>query len=73
MNRVILSGRLTADPEVRYTQSAKKVASFTIPLGATINMDGTAIMQGAAVIFVAQAFGIDLSLAEAIARTVLCI
>ena len=37
-----------------------KVASFTIPLGATINMDGTAIMQGAAVIFVAQAFGIDL-------------
>lgn len=40
-----------------------KVASFTIPLGATINMDGTAIMQGVAVIFVAQAFGIDLSLA----------
>ena len=38
-----------------------KVASFTIPLGATINMDGTAIMQGAAVIFIAQAFGIDLS------------
>ena len=40
-----------------------KVASFTIPLGATINMDGTAIMQGAAVIFIAQAFGIDLSMA----------
>ena len=39
-----------------------KVASFTIPLGATINMDGTAIMQGAAVIFAAQAFGIDLGL-----------
>lgn len=38
-----------------------KVASFTIPLGATINMDGTAIMQGAAVIFCAQAFGIDLA------------
>ncbi len=38
----------------------EKVASFTIPLGATINMDGTAIMQGAAVIFAAQAFGIDL-------------
>ena len=37
-----------------------RIASFTIPLGATINMDGTAIMQGAAVIFVAQAFGIDL-------------
>ena len=40
-----------------------KVASFTIPLGATINMDGTAIMQGAAVIFIAQAFGIDLTAA----------
>jgi len=39
-----------------------KVTSFTIPLGATINMDGTAIMQGAAVIFIAQAFGIDLSI-----------
>ncbi|WP_303728265.1 dicarboxylate/amino acid:cation symporter [Denitrobacterium detoxificans] len=39
----------------------EKVASFTIPLGATINMDGTAIMQGAAVIFISQAFGIDLS------------
>ena len=38
-----------------------KVASFTVPLGATINMDGTAIMQGAAVIFIAQAFGIDLA------------
>ena len=38
-----------------------KVASFTIPLGATINMDGTAIMQGAAVVFIAQAFGINLT------------
>ncbi len=39
----------------------RQVSSFTIPLGATINMDGTAIMQGAAVIFIAQAFGIDLT------------
>ncbi|WP_283170493.1 dicarboxylate/amino acid:cation symporter [Curtanaerobium respiraculi] len=39
----------------------ERVTSFTIPLGATINMDGTAIMQGAAVVFIAQAFGIDLS------------
>lgn len=40
---------------------SKKISSFTIPLGATINMDGTAIMQGVAVVFVAQAFGITLS------------
>lgn len=40
-----------------------RIASFTIPLGATINMDGTAIMQGVAVVFVAQAFGIDLGAA----------
>lgn len=38
------------------------VASFTIPLGATINMDGTAIMQGVATVFVAQAYGIDIGL-----------
>ncbi len=37
------------------------IASFTIPLGATINMDGTAIMQGVATGFIAQAYGIDLS------------
>ena len=38
------------------------IASFTVPLGATINMDGTAIMQGVATVFIAQAFGIDISL-----------
>ena len=42
----------------------KKISSFTIPLGATINMDGTAIMQGVAVIFVAQAFHIDLTFVD---------
>jgi Na+/H+-dicarboxylate symporter len=36
------------------------IASFTIPLGATINMDGTAIMQGVATGFIAQAYGIDI-------------
>lgn len=41
---------------------SKKISSFTIPLGATINMDGTAIMQGVAVVFVAQAFGVQLDL-----------
>jgi len=39
---------------------SRRISSFTIPLGATINMDGTAIMQGVAVVFAAQAFGIDL-------------
>lgn len=39
----------------------RHLSSFTIPLGATINMDGTSIMQGVAVIFVAQAFGIHLT------------
>ncbi|KXG73588.1 dicarboxylate/amino acid:cation symporter [Thermotalea metallivorans] len=40
----------------------KSIASFTIPLGATINMDGTAIMQGAATIFISQLYGVDLGL-----------
>lgn len=41
---------------------SREVSSFTIPLGATINMDGTAIMQGCAVMFAAQAYGMDLGL-----------
>jgi len=38
------------------------VAGFTVPLGATINMDGTAIMQGVATVFIAEVYGIDLSM-----------
>lgn len=43
---------------------SRKISSFTIPLGATVNMDGTAIMQGVAVVFVSQAFGIVLTPAD---------
>ncbi len=38
------------------------IASFTIPLGATVNMDGSAIMQGVAAIFIAQAYNLDIGL-----------
>ncbi len=40
------------------------IASFTIPFGATINMDGTAIMQGVATVFIANVYGIDLNLSQ---------
>ena len=41
-----------------------RVSSFTVPLGATVNMDGTAIMQGVATAFIAQAFNIDLTMTD---------
>ena len=42
----------------------KSVASFSVPLGATINMDGTSLYQGVAAVFIAQAFGLDLDLSS---------
>ena len=42
----------------------KSVGSFTIPFGATINMDGTAIMQGVATVFIANAYGVDLTTSQ---------
>jgi len=43
---------------------SKPIASFVLPLGATINMDGTALYQGVCVIFIAQAFGIVLGMEQ---------
>ena len=43
---------------------SNEIAAFTIPLGATINMDGTAIMQGVATVFIAQYFNIGLDLVD---------
>ena len=42
----------------------KSISTFTVPLGATINMDGTAIMQGCATFFLANLYGIDLGINE---------
>ncbi|GLO61360.1 dicarboxylate:amino acid:cation symporter DAACS family protein [Vibrio sp. MACH09] len=43
---------------------SKSVSSFVLPLGATINMDGTALYQGVCALFIAQAFGIDLATSD---------
>lgn len=40
---------------------SNKISSFTLPLGATVNMDGTALYECVAVIFIAQAYGVELS------------
>ncbi|MCX6320871.1 MAG: dicarboxylate/amino acid:cation symporter [Bacteroidia bacterium] len=45
---------------------SNKIASFTLPLGATVNMNGTALYECVAVIFIAQAYGIDLSFGQQI-------
>lgn len=58
---------VTLETATKHLGVKNKVASFTIPLGATINMDGTAIMQGVATVFIAQAFNIDLSMSDYVA------
>lgn len=52
---------------------SNKTASFVIPLGATINMDGTALYECVAVLFIAQAYGLDLSLGAQAAVVVLAL
>ncbi len=55
---------VTTDNVVNNLGVSKPVSSFVLPLGATINMDGTALYQGVCAVFVAQAFGIDLTMAD---------
>ncbi|MBS4029678.1 MAG: dicarboxylate/amino acid:cation symporter [Ignavibacteriales bacterium] len=50
-----------------------KVASFVLPLGATMNMNGTALFEGAVVLFIAQVFGVDLSISQQILVVMLCV
>ena len=58
-------GTLPINLECAQKLGAKKdVASFVLPLGATINMDGTAIYQGVCAIFIATCYGIDLTLPQ---------
>ncbi len=58
-------GTLPINLECSQKLGAKKdVASFVLPLGATINMDGTAIYQGVCAIFIATCYGIDLTLPQ---------
>ena len=42
----------------------EEVSSFVLPIGATINMDGTALYQGVAAVFIAQLYGLDLTIAQ---------
>jgi Na+/H+-dicarboxylate symporter len=60
------AGTLPASLDAAQNQLGVKkgISSFVLPLGATINMDGTALYQGVCALFVAQAFGIDLSMAD---------
>lgn len=52
---------LTIDGVQRHNGVSARTASFVLPLGATINMDGTALYEAVAAIFIAQVYGVDLS------------
>lgn len=55
---------LTMEGVIEEAKVTPKVGRFVLPLGATINMDGTALYEAVAVIFIAQSYGIDLSVAQ---------
>ena len=53
---------LTMEAVTQNSKVSEKIASFVLPIGATVNMDGTALYQGIAVIFIAQIYGVAMSL-----------
>lgn len=53
---------VTMERVERHLGISEEISSFVLPLGATVNMDGTALYQGIAVVFIAQALGLDLSI-----------
>ncbi len=55
---------MTIDCVENKNKVSPKVGSFVLPIGATINMDGTALYEAAAAIFIAQAYGVDLQLSQ---------
>lgn len=55
---------VTIDCVERRAGVSNRIASFTLPLGATVNMDGTALYECVAAVFICQAFGIDLSFGQ---------
>lgn len=52
---------VTMERVERHLGVSEEISSFVLPLGATVNMDGTALYQGVAIVFIAQALGLDLS------------
>ncbi len=55
---------VTMERTIEHLGVNEDVASFVLPVGATINMDGTSLYQGVAAVFIAQAFGMDLDLMQ---------
>ena len=71
------SSNATLPTSIRVSETAlgirPRVASFVLPLGATMNMNGTALFEGAVVLFLAQVFGVDLSITQQILVVALCV
>ncbi|MCU0840136.1 MAG: dicarboxylate/amino acid:cation symporter [Thiobacillaceae bacterium] len=64
---------LTMDCAEKNAGVSERVSSFVLPLGATINMDGTALYECVAVLFIAQAYGLDLTVAQQVAIVLLAL